>query len=410
MPQEIFHETFPNGLTLLAERMKQVRSAALNFLVPAGCAYDPPQHLGIASVLSDLIIRGAGERNSRELTLALDNLGLDRDESVGSLHLRFWGATLARNLSAALEIYADILRRPHLPDDQIDAVKALAFQELQSIEDEPKQKVLIELRRRHYPAPLGQDRRGNREGIESLSAVDIRSHYRQLFQPRGSILSVAGNIDWKKLRDQVARLFGDWKGDPEPTLTLGPLLTPHDHIEKDTTQTQIGIAYPTVPIGHEDYYAAQGAVNVLSGGMSARLFTEVREKRGLCYAVWASYQTFKDRASVVCYAGSTNERAQETLDVTLQELKRLQEGIELEEVVRVKAGLKSSLIMQEESTSARAGTLASDWYYLGRVRGIDEIQSAIDSLSPQGITEHLRRYPPQDFTIVTLGPKPLRMN
>jgi predicted Zn-dependent peptidase len=410
MPQEIFHETFPNGLTLLAERMKQVRSAALNFLVPAGCAYDPPQHLGIASILSDLIIRGAGEQNSRELTLALDNLGLDRDESVGSLHMRFWGATLARNLPPALEIYADILRRPHLPEDQIDAVKALAFQELQSIEDEPKQKVLIELRRRHYPAPLGQDRRGNREGIESLSVDPIRSHYRKLFQPRGSILSVAGNIDWKKLRDQVARLFGDWKANGEPTLTLGPLLTPREHIEKDTTQTQIGIAYPSVPIGHEDYYAAQGAVNVLSGGMSARLFTEVREKRGLCYAVWASYQTFKDRASVVCYAGTTNERAQETLDVTLQELKRLQEGIEPEEVDRVKAGLKSSLIMQEESTSARAGTLASDWYYLGRVRGIDEIQSAIDSLTPQGITDHLRRHPPGDFTIVTLGPKPLRMS
>src|SRR5947207_3001280 len=389
--------------------MEDVRSAALNVLVPAGCVYDPPRHAGLASVLSDLIMRGAGSRNNRELTLALDNLGLDRDESVGSLHLRFWGATLARNLSAALEIYADILRRPHLPDDQIDAVKALAFQELQSIEDEPKQKVLIELRRRHYPAPLGQDRRGNREGIESLSAVDIRSHYRQLFQPRGSILSVAGNIDWKKLRDQVARLFGDWKGDPEPTLTLGPLLTPHEHIEKDTTQTQIGIAYPSVPIGHEDYYAAQGAVNVLSGGMSARLFTEVREKRGLCYAVWASYQTFKDRASVVCYAGSTNERAQETLDVTLQELKRLQEGIEAEEVDRVKAGLKSSLIMQEESTSARAGTLASDWYYLGRVRSFDEIQSAIEGLTADAIVEHLRRCPPRDLCIVTLGPQALEI-
>jgi predicted Zn-dependent peptidase len=410
MPQDIFHETFPNGLTLLAERMKHVRSAALNFLVPAGCAYDPPPHLGIASVLSDLIIRGAGQQNSRELTLALDNLGLDRDESVGSLHMRFWGATLARNLPAALEIYADILRRPHLPADQLDAVKALAFQELQSIEDEPKQKVLIELRRRHYPAPLGQDRHGNRAGIESLSADGIRTHFQKLFLPRGSILSVAGNIDWNKLRDLVARLFGDWKGDQEPSLTLGPLPSPHDHIEKETTQTQIGIAYPSVPIGHEDYYSAQGAVNVLSGGMSARLFTEVREKRGLCYAVWASYQTFKDRASVVCYAGSTNERAQETLDVTLQELKRLQEGIESEEVDRVKAGLKSSLIMQEESTSARAGTLASDWYYLGRVRSFDEIQLAIDSLTPEKITEHLRRYPPRDFTIVTLGPKPLRMS
>src|SRR5260370_21230165 len=150
------------------------------------------------------------------------------------------------------------------------------------------------------------------------------------------------------------------------------------------------------------------AVNVLHGGMSARLFTEVREKRGLCYAVWASYQTFKDRGSVVCYAGSTNERAQETLDVTLQELKRLQEGIEPEEVDRVKAGLKSSLIMQEESTSARAGTLASDWYFLGRVRGIAEIQSAIDSLTPSSIVAHLRRCPPRDFTIVTLGPKPDR--
>ena len=410
MPQEIFHETFPNGLTLLVERMKQVRSAALNFLVPAGCAYDPSQHLGVASVLSDLIVRGAGERNSRELTLALDNLGLDRDESVGSLHMRFWGATLARNLPAALEIYADILRRPHLPDDQTDAVKALAFQELQSIEDEPKQKVLIELRRRHYPTPLGQDRRGNREGIESLSADVVRSHYQKLFQPRGSILSVAGNINWPKLRDQVGRLFGDWKGNEEPALELGTLLTPHEHIEKETTQTQIGIAYPSVPIGHNDYYTAQGAVNVLSGGMSARLFTEVREKRGLCYAVWASYQTFKDRASVVCYAGTTNERAQETLDVTLQELKRLQEGIEPEEVDRVQAGLKSSLIMQEESTSARAGTLASDWYFLGRVRGIDEIQSAIDSLMPETIVDHLRRCPPRDFTIVTLGPKPLNLS
>src|SRR5262249_26086283 len=114
--------------------------------------------------------------------------------------------------------------------------------------------------------------------------------------------------------------------------------------------------------------------------------------------------------SVVCYAGTTNERAQETLDVTLGELKRLQEGIEDEEVQRVQAGLKSALIMQEESTSARAGSLASDWYFLGRVRPIEEVQAAVDALTPQPIVEHLRRCPPRDFTIVTLGPKPLRLS
>src|SRR5947199_295291 len=207
----------------------------------------------------------------------------------------------------------------------------------------------------------------------------------------------------------AGRLLGDWGGGQVPALKLGRRPPGNEHLAKETTQTQIGIAYPSVPIGDADYYAAQGAVSVLSGGMSARLFTEVREKRGLCYAVWASYQTFKDRASVVCYAGTTNERAQETLDVTLAELKRLQEGIEAEEVARVQAGLKSSLIMQEESTSARAGTLASDWYYLGRVRSPDEIQAAVNALTPDSILDYLRRYPARDFTIVTLGPKELKI-
>jgi predicted Zn-dependent peptidase len=192
-------------------------------------------------------------------------------------------------------------------------------------------------------------------------------------------------------------------------LKLGKQPAKRAHLSKETQQTQIAIAFPSVPIGHPEYYAALGAVNVLSGGMSARLFTEVREKRGLCYAVWATYTTFKDRASVLCYAGTTNDRAQETLDVTLGELQRLQEGISKDEVERVQAGLKSSLIMQEESTSARAGTLASDWYYLGRVRTVEEIQAAVNGLTPRKILNHLRRHPPQDFTIVTLGPKPLRV-
>jgi predicted Zn-dependent peptidase len=228
-----------------------------------------------------------------------------------------------------------------------------------------------------------------------------------LFHPRGTILSVAGNVDWDPLLDQVGRLFGDWKGGEEPTLRLGPQPSKRGHIAKETTQTQIALAYASVPIGDADYYDAMAAVNVLSGGMSARLFTEVREKRGLCYSIWASYQTFKDRASVLCYAGTTNERAQETLDVTLAELRRVEDGIELEEVERIQAGLKSALIMQEESTSARAGTLASDWYYLGRVRSFDEIEAAINALTPQRIVRHLHRCPPRDFTIVTLGPKPL---
>jgi predicted Zn-dependent peptidase len=407
VPQDVFQHTFANGLTLLAERMEHVRSAALNFLIPAGCAYDPTGQLGVAALLADMSTRGAGKHDSRALTLALDSLGVDRSESVGTMHTRYWGATVASNLPAALDLYADILRRPHFPDDEVDAVKALALQDLRSLEDEPRSKVLVELRKHHYPAPLSNDHRGTAEAIERLSGADIRAHHGRLFRARGTILSVAGNIDWAALRDQVGKLFGDWPSGNDSPLTLGPKPPKHGHLTKEVEQTQIAVAYDSVPVADADYYAAMGAVNVLSGGMSSRLFTEIREKRGLCYSVWASYQTMKDRGSVLCYAGTTNARANETLDMLLAELRRLPEGIEPEEVERLRAGLKSSLIMQQESTASRALSLASDWYHLGRVRSFDEIQAAIDGLTPETIVGHLRQHPPKDFTIVTLGPKPL---
>jgi len=406
--QQIYHHTYANGFTLVAERMEHVRSAAFYFLVPGGCIHDPPDRLGIATVLVELLMRGAGKRGNRELSDALDNLGVDHSESVGGVHLRFWGATLARNLSPALEIFADVLRRPHLPDEELDAVKSLALQDLLGLEDEPAQKLFIELRQRHYPPPLGQDSRGTEEGIEQLDIEVLGAQYRKLFRPNGTILSVAGNVAWEPLKEQVGRLFADWKPCPEPALRIGQAEGGYSHVSKDTAQTQIGIAYPSVPFGNADYYNAVGAVNVLDGGMSARLFTEVREKHGLCYSISASYQTFKDRASILCYAGTTTPRAQETLDRTLHELRRLKEGVEEDEVERIKVGLKSSLIKAEESTTSRSGTLASDWYFLSRVRRIDEVQQAINALTPQSIVEHVRRHPPEKFTIVTLGAESLR--
>ena len=408
MPQDIYQHTFPNGLTLLAERMEHVRSATLNFLVPAGCTNDPPAHLGIASVLTEMIVRGAGDRDSRQLALALDNLGVGRDESVGGVHIQFWGGTLARNLPAALEIYADLLRRPHFPEDELEPAQSLALQDIEGLEDEPGAKLKIELRKNHFPPPLGQDARGTVEGIRGLTIDTVRAHYQRLFRPNGTILSVAGNIDWPSLRDQVGKLFGDWEGGAEPVLNVGQARGGQSHITKDTTQTHIGIAFASVPVTHPEYWAARGAVYVLgAGGMSSRLFTEVREKEGLCYAVSAGHITFKDRASVICYAGTTNERAQRTLDVIFRELGRLQEGIEVDEVSRMQAGMKSALIMQQESTSARAQAMASDWYFLGRIRPFGEIQEAVNNLTPDSILAHLRNLPPKDFTIVTLGQQAL---
>lgn len=407
MGQQVQQHIFSNGLVLLAERMEHVRSAAINFLVPAGCAYDPPRRGGIASVLAAMMTRGAGSRDSRELSLALDGLGVDRDESVGAINMRFWGSTLARNVPATLDIYADILLRPHLPADELEPVQALAVQDIQSLEDSPQQKVMIELRRRYYPPPLNKDRRGTVEDIEGLTPEAVKAQYRRLFRPNGAILSVAGNIEWGPLKDQVERLFGAWPRGENLDVAPEPHEPVSEHLPKDTQQTQIAFAFPSAQVGHPDYYAARAAEGVLSGGMSARLFTEVREKRGLCYSVGVRHETFKDRGTMVGYAGTGADRAQQTLDVTVRELRRLKDGVEEDEIDRVKAGLKSSLIMQEESTSARAGAIATDWYLLGRVRSFDEIQAAIDGLSTRAVLDYLDRFPVRNLTLVTLGPEPL---
>jgi predicted Zn-dependent peptidase len=405
--QTVYQHQLPNGLVLLAEQMEHVRSAAFNFLVPAGCAYDPPGQFGVATVLADLITRGAGGRDSRALSLALDGLGVDRGEGVRVMNMRFGGSTLARSVPAALDIYADILLRPHLPAEELEAAQSLALQDIQSLEDSPEGLVMVELRRRYYPQPLSKDRLGRAEDIEALTIDAVRAFHTRHFHPNGTILSVAGNVQWEPLKAQVERLFGDWQPSNRAELTPEPHTAESSHIPKETHQTHIALAYPSVPIGHADYYAARAAEGVLSGGMSARLFTEVREKRGLCYAIGVGHETFKDRGTMVGYAGTGADRAQETLDVTLAELGRLKDGIGEDEIDRVKAGLKSSLIMQEESTAARAGAIASDWYFLGRVRDSAEVQAAIDGLTPKLVTDHLARFPIRDVKIVTVGPKPL---
>lgn len=408
MPQDIHTHTLANGLTLLADRMPHVRSAAFHLLVPAGAAYDPHGKFGLAALVCDLMTRGAGSRDSRQLSDALDNLGVDRGESAGTLNVQLSGATIARNLLPTLELYADVLRRPHLPDDELDAAKMLSLQDIQSIEDEPQRKVMVELRKRYYPDPLGRDNRGTEEGVAAVAIEDVREQHAMLYQPRDVILAVAGDIDWPALRGKVEDLFGDWKTGDRPRIDPGHIRPQSGHVAKDLDQTQIALAYPSVPIGHPDFYPARGMVGVLSQDMSSRLFANVREKHGLCYSVYASYETFKDRASIVGYAGARPELAQETLDRTLDEFRNLANGIEDEELDRVKVGLKSALIMRQESTGARAGAMASDWYFLNRVRPLEEVQAAVDGLTVPAVLDYVRRYPARDVTVVTLGPTALR--
>jgi len=409
LSEPIYSHRFDNGLVLLAEPMRSVESAAFTLRVGAGTLYEPDDRGGLAGFACEMALRGAGPRDSRQFVDDLDNLGVERSESVTDGHTSYGGATLAKNLFPALEIYADVLRRAHLPAEQLEAGRQVVLQELRSLDDDLAQKVMLELRRRHYPDPWGRSSQGELASLESIVIDEIDGFYRRQYQPQDTILSVAGRLDWDEVRDHVERLFGDWAVQPKTTVTESEPHSRQHHIAHDANQTQIGIAYSSVPYDDDDFFRAWAAVGVLSGGMSSRLFTEVREKRGLCYTVSASHHTLLGRGAVMCYAGTSVERAQETLDVTLAELARLARGVEPNELDRLKARIKSGLIMQQESSSSRSSSIGRDWYLLGRVRTLDELESILDALTCDDINAYLADHPPRDFTIVTLGPEPLEV-
>ncbi len=407
-PQQYLH-ALANGLTLVAEFIPGVRSAAVSLLVHAGAASDPADQAGNAIVLSDWLMRGAGERDNRALTAHLDGLGVQRSLGAETVFLRLAGSMLGKNLLAVLPVFADIVQRPMLPEDGFEPAIDLALQQIDAIEDEPSHKLSLLLRERHYPYPFGRPSVGKRDDLEALTAARLRDDCKARLTPQSAILAVAGQFDWPALVQAVEQHFGEWKALTPASLEILPGPRGNLHVTQETNQSQIGLAWDAIPDAHPDSILLQTAMNVLSGGMGARLFTEIREKQGLCYSVNAGYASLKKQGAIFGYSGTAPDRAQRTLDSFIAELRRLELGVTQDELDRAKIGMKSRVIMQGESSGARSGAIAHDFYHRGRTRTLDELRDLIDGVTLKRVNDFLAANPVTDLTIVTIGPAALEV-
>ncbi len=403
----IHEHTYDNGLKLVAEPVTGAQSLAMSFLLPAGVGHEPSDQQGVGTLLAEVICRGAGGLDAKAHSDALDMLGVDRGTGVGTAYLHVGATMIGQKLPDAFGLWADMVRRPTLSDESLEPARDLALQAIEAMEDEPQQKVFDVLRQRHYPAPFGRSPLGIRENIEAIQTAQVREYWRRCFVPGGSVLGVSGSFDWEQLKDLAGTLFDDWHGElAEPTReAAGP--RSYHHVKADTTQVHIGLAYDAVEETDPDSILQRVATHVLSGGMSARLFTEVREKRGLCYSVHASYTGTRQHGAVLSYAGTTAARAQETLDVLSGEHRRLGEGVEQSEFERAIVGMKSRLVMQGESTSARAHAIASDQTIYGRPRTLDEVAAKVDGVTFEQVNDFVASHRPERMTLVTIGPETL---
>ncbi len=416
MKQTLQTATLDNGIILLGEFLPGVESVSVSFHVAAGSICDSfatdetgRSCCGLATLAGELMLRGAADRDSKQLIAALDNAGVQWSQSVSMSHGSFAGAMVSRQLPDSLKIYADILRRPLLDQHQFDPARQVVMQNLAGTEDDPTHRTMLALRKAHYPSPWGFPSEGTSADVSELVHSDVKHFVSTFVQPQDMIISVAGQLDWPKFVQQIEDLFGDWQGQPPPPISLGGRGEKICHVPYDSQQTHIALAWDVPPYRNPDSLQATAALAVLGGGSSSRLFTEVREKRGLCYSVSAGYQTQRDIAAAMAYSGTTADRAQETLDVMVHEIATLPGTITEDELARVKARAKSSLVMQQESTAARAGAMARQWFHLGRVRTLAEDLQRLDELSVESIENWLAKNPLEDITTVFLGRDPLEV-
>lgn len=397
----------PNGLNLVLEPMSGVESVSLALLVPAGLSAEPEDRQGLSGLLTEMVCRGAGGLSSREHIDLLDRLGVQRTTGATGRSFRLGATMVGDRLHEALKPLLDMVLSPALSEGDFEPSRQLALQTLDALQDDPQHRVMLDLRKALFPDPLGRSPHGRRADLEAASLEDLRAFWRERCLPDGAVLAIAGKFEAGPILERVCALTSEWTGRAEPASLTPVTETAPIHSREKTSQVHIAIGMQAIPELHPDVWCQRLAIATLSGGMSARLFTEVREKRGLCYSVHASYAGAKEFGAIMSYAGTTPERAAETLEVLSQELVRIHEGVEADEFARAKTGMKARVIMSGESTAARSSSLASDLLVLGRPRSLDEISGAIEAVTLEDVNRFLGEHSPGVQQVVTIGPEPI---
>lgn len=365
--------TLPCGMPVVIEPMPSCASVAVSWLLPLGDSGDDESRQGEAAILSELALRGCGDLDSRGFSDALDRLGVQRSLSNGSRHLRLGATMLGDRLGATLPLLVDLVRKPRLPAEALDAVRSLCLQSLESLEDEPQRLAMLRLAEGHQPSPFNRTGYGDANGLRTIAIGDLRGRWSRDIRPGGAILAIAGRVDPSAIEHRLTELLDGWEGRaPEPEV-LAPPSRGETRIPQDSAQVHLGMALDAPPARDPDAMAWALAIRILGGGSSSRLFVELREKRGLCYSVAASATMGRDRGVVSIYAGSTPQRIAESRQLILDGLEGISKGIDEAEFRRASVALRRSLLAQSESTTSRAVQLASDVDRLGRPRTLAEI-------------------------------------
>jgi predicted Zn-dependent peptidase len=403
------HRILDCGLEFAAEVLPDRRTTAIEFQVLSGVADEPTDQLGIAHLLEQTISKGTQRYDARGLADAFDHLGAQRSSWVGRESYGFRCLCLPEFLSQVVELHAEMLRRPTFPSDACHVAVELALQELDALQDEPLELMRKLLARQAYGPQLGRHYLGERETLSTIAPDHIRAHWAAKFHSGRLQVAVAGPVDRDSLIAQLEGAFGGFGQrsltgrDPLP-VHFQPLRTHHP---KELEQQYVAICWPGVAVTDPDYPVEQVILGILAGGMSARLFTEVREKQGLVYWVGAWHEQPRAAGMIHLGASTTPQRCDQTFDSLIREVDRLAQDLQLEELQRAIVGIVARTHTRGEVTRARAAELADDLFYYGRPVPIEQKLREVRQVTMDHVRCYLDRYPRDRLSVVTLGPRRL---
>jgi predicted Zn-dependent peptidase len=403
------HAVLPCGMEYAVLPLPERHVVTFQIRVLAGTCEERPGKLGLAHLVEETLDKGTQRRGGQELSDAFDAIGAARRSGTGRETLTFTCTVLPEHFERAVALHAEFLRTPTIPPDAVDVALELARQELTSLEDDAQALADKFISRHAYGPVLGRHVLGERADIDFLSRQDFIDYWRAYFHTGRMLATVAGAVEPARVGDVLQKYF-DGCGSAN---RAGRLTYPLEfeavstHYDKELEQEQIGVCWPGVDATHDDFPVQQVVLGVLAGGMSGRLFTEVREKQGLVYWVSAWQETPRGYGMMFLGASTTPERCDRTYTTLLREVNRLAEDVEAEELERAKIGLAAQQETRGDATSARCGELCSDLFFFGRPVPREEKLAKVQAVTVEDVRRFLADHPRNPLCVVTLGPKAL---
>ena len=379
-------DTLPNGLRVVTEAMPGLKSASIGIWVLAGGRHETAQQNGIAHFLEHMAFKGTERRSALEIAEAIEDVGGYINAYTGREMTAYYARVLEADVGLALDVVADIVLNPVFDEDEIEVERGVILQEIGQALDTPDDIIFDWLQEVSYPGQaIGRTILGPAERVAAFGRADFRAFTAAHYGPERLILSAAGAVDHEAILRQAEHLMGHLAPRGAERLAPAQFRGGERREVKALEQAHVAMAFEAPGIRDEAVYAAQVWSMAMGGGMSSRLFQEAREKRGLCYTIFAQAGSFIDSGTVTIYAGTSEADIGALVDLTADEIARATDTMAPAEIARARAQMKAGLLMGLESPSSRAERLARNVAVWGRVPGIDEIVSRIDAVTVRDV-------------------------